>query len=104
MGYRLEVYKCEYTDCGGKLYGYLDDEELYTLKSWQWLHERNYVDKDEYWSYGASHECMLYKREYEEFIKLYIEDYNKHSLYGNTLSIDDFKDSLNADCVVICWE
>lgn len=32
MGYRLEIYTCKYTDCGGKLYGYVDDEELYELK------------------------------------------------------------------------
>lgn len=105
MGYRLEVSKVESSDCGGKLFGYISDEALHSCKSWKWLKEKGYIDEEDedMWDYGASHQTLLWSDEYEEFIKLYIEDYNTYSPYGNTLSLNDFKGSLSADKVLIEW-
>ena len=98
MGYRLEIPKLEYTgDCGGKLFGYISDEQLHDCKSWQWLKEHRYLDEEteDIWNYGIDHGVCLFGPYYEEFIKLYIEDYNKYSPYGNKLSLDDFEQTLN---------
>ena len=105
MGYRLEISKLEYSDCGGKLFGYIFTEELHTCKSWKWLKDHLHLDKEDedYWEYDAQHQVTLFKEDFREFIALYIEDYNRLSPYGNTLSLDDFKDSLSADRVLIEW-
>ena len=42
MGYRLEIYKAEYTYCGGKLFGYINEEDLPRCKSWIWLKKHLY--------------------------------------------------------------
>lgn len=105
MGYRLEISKLEYTDCGGKLFGYIDEDDLHTCKSWQWLKKHLYLDEEteDYWDYAFKHEAVLFKDDFKEFITLYIEDYNRLSPYGNTLSLDDFKESLATDRVLIQW-
>ena len=98
MGYRLEISKLEYTgDCGGKLFGYISDEQLHDCKSWQWLKEHGHLDEEteDIWGYGLTHGSYLFGTAFEEFIKLYIEDYNRYSPFGNKLSLDDFEQSLN---------
>ena len=104
MGYRLEISKLEHADCGGKLFGYIEDEELHECKSWQWLKEHGYLDKsdEDLWSYGFSHGAKLWHDDYEEFIKLYIEDYNRY-YKDYPITVDKFKESLDADCVYIEW-
>ena len=105
MGYRLEVSSVVYSDCGGKLFGYISDEEMHNCKSWQWLKNKELLTEynQDLWDYGIPHTVRLWHNDFEEFIKLYIEDYNKYSPYHNTLSLDDFKKSLSADEVIIEW-
>ena len=74
MGYRLEVSKIDYVYCGGKLYGYVSEEKLKQLKSYQWLLKKGYIDGDEYWSYGCNPQIVLRASEFREFMKLYIDD------------------------------
>lgn len=100
MGYRLEVSKVVYTGCcGGKLYGYIDDETLRQCKSWQWLKRKGFIDEfDEFdWDYGFEHRFVLSNNEFKEFIKLYINDKKKFGLhYQQALgeSLEDYKDVL----------
>ena len=107
MGYRLEISEVKYTDgdCGGKLFGYISEEELHKCKSWRWLKDHGYINSDDEdcWDYGASHQTVLWAHEFKEFIKLYIDDYNKYGQYGHQLSLDDFKNSLKAEQVLIEW-
>ena len=106
MGYRLEISEVKYTgECGGKLFGYISDEELHACRSWQWLKNRGYItEEDKYrWDYDCPHEAVLWHDEFEEFIKLYIDDYNKYGQYGHQLSLDDFEKSLKAEQVLIEW-
>ena len=97
MGYRLEVSKIEYTgDCGGKLFGYISEENLHKCKSWQWLKDKGYLKEglEDVWDYGITHGTLLPGPEYKEFIKLYIEDYNKYNQYNNKLSLSDFEKTI----------
>lgn len=106
MGYRLEISEVKYTgDCGGKLFGYISKEELHKCKSWRWLKDHGYItgEDEELWDYGFSHQSVLFADEFKEFIKLYIDDYNKYGQYGRQLSLDDFKKSLKAEQVLIEW-
>lgn len=106
MGYRLEISEVKYTgDCGGKLFGYISEEELHKCKSWRWLKDHGYINSDDEdcWYYDASHQTVLWAHEFKEFIKLYIDDYNKYGQYGRQLSLDDFKKSLRAEQVLIEW-
>ena len=79
MGYRLEMSKVEYSACGFKLYGYIDENILKQFKSYQWLLKHNYIDGDEYWDYGFNPQIILRPEDFKEFIKLYNEDYNSVS-------------------------
>lgn len=105
MGYRLEISKLEYADCGGKLFGYISEEELHTCKSWKWLKDHLHLDEEteDCWDYYCPHETVLLNDDFREFITLYIDDYNRLSPYGNTLCLDDFKESLSADRVFMEW-
>lgn len=106
MGYRLEISEVNYTgDCGGKLFGYISEEELHKCKSWQWLKDHGYLDgeDEDLWDYRFTHQSVLFADKFKEFIKLYIDDYNKYSQYGRQLSLDDFKKSLKAEQVLIEW-
>lgn len=104
MGYRLETSAVKPADCGGKLYGYISKKDLHKLKSWKWLVENEWVskaDKDK-WDYGYDHQMVMWHEDFEEFIKLYIEDYNTY--YGEkVLSLKDFKASLKAEMVLVEW-
>ena len=105
MGYRLEISSIEPQECGGKLFGYISDEDLHTCKSWKWMKDKGFLEKEyeDCWTYSFNHQMELWHDEFEEFIKLYIEDYNRLSPYGNTLSIDDFKSSLSHRLVLVEW-
>lgn len=77
MGYRLEISKIKYTGvCGGKLYGYTDDETLHKMKSYEWLKKNEYIEGDECWGYGFNPQIVLNKEDFIEFVKLYNEDLN----------------------------
>lgn len=111
MGYRLEFYNPNQhdefvPDCGGKLFGYIEDEELEKCKSWQWLKANGFfmhksytwkdngngakerytrVDREHYdetyaysWTYGFDHKMYLSHDKFKEFITLYIEDWNTY--------------------------
>lgn len=109
MGYRLEIYKAEYTYCGGKLFGYISEENLPKCKSWLWLKKHLYIEEDDayFWDYGADHTTMLYGREYKEFIYLYLEDYKKYG-YNNSDTIKELEKSIDYcddnDVMVLRWE
>ena len=104
MGYRLEISKLEYLDCGGKLFGYMETDELHKCKSWQWLKKHGYLDDglEDEWDYGVNHGTALYHSAYEEFIKLYVEDFNNH-YKDYQITLDKFKKSLDADWVYLEW-
>lgn len=76
MGYRLEISEVKYKACGGKLYGYCDEEKL---KSYKWLLDKGYLDGDEYFTYGFWGNIVLMPHEFKEFIELYNEDVNEQS-------------------------
>lgn len=108
MGYRLEIYKAEYLECGGKLFGYISDEDLHKCKSWLWLKRRGFLheDDDELWDYGATHEVLLFGDDYKKFIDLYIEDYIKYG-YNNPDTIKNLRltqKCKDLDSFVIAWE
>ena len=114
MGYRLEISKLEYArkleyvGCGGKLFGYIDDEELHECKSWQWLKRHGYLDKsdEDLWDYGVWHTTLLSGKEYKQFIKLYTDDYKEYG-YNNPTIIKELNESLGCDdddWMVITWE
>ena len=106
MGYRLEVYKLEHAESGGKLFGYISDEELHTCKSWKWLKDKGLLEEglEDAWCYGITHAQDLFHDDYLEFIKLYIEDYNRLSPFGSHLTLEDFSKSLAAGEVALYWE
>ena len=79
MGYRLEISEIEYKGCGGKLYGYFEDETK--LRSWKWLKNHKYIDGDEYWDYGYNPQIVLPNEEFQVFIELYIHDLLKYYKY-----------------------
>lgn len=76
MGYRLEISEVKYKACGGKLFGYCDEEKL---KSYKYLLDKGYLDGDEYFTYGFSGDIVLNSDEFKEFIELYNEDCNKQN-------------------------
>lgn len=86
MGYRLEVSEVKPTICGGKLYGYVEDEELKELKSYKWLEKNGYVKGGEDWDYGFNPKIELSPKEFKEFFDLYREDYKK--TYGCEVTLD----------------
>lgn len=100
MGYRLEISEVKYTgECGG----YFCEEDLHKCKSWRWLKERGYVDEEDLRDGVFYHQVMLFQNEFIEFIKLYIDDYNKYNDCGHKLSLDDFVHSLGVEKVLIEW-
>lgn len=114
MGYRLEISKIEPCCDGGKLYGYIDEEDLRKCKSWKWLKEKGCFvdfdgdDDDDYatlWDYGVDHRIVMYPEDFEEFIKLYIEDkkkYGPYHQYGECL--EDYAEALKSQHkVLIEW-
>lgn len=103
MGYRLEISKVEHVESGGKLFGYIEDEELHKCKSWQWLRDRNYFDtKNDVWGYGYEHTILLDEEDYRQFIELYIEDYNKH--FGlDLMKLEDFEETFGSEYVLLEW-
>ena len=129
MGYRLEFSDPNHKDnilfsCGGKLYGYLDDEfDIKTLKSWQWMKKNGFFDDYKYdyesekvivkydelyaeeWGYGFRHTMYLTKEQFLEFIKLYIEDRN--NLWFNDTeyedSLDNYHDALQLNVIMCEW-
>lgn len=108
MGYCLEISKKEYCDCGGALYGYISDDELKQCKSWQWL-KKHHNDKfddnidDFIWGIGSSPGITMWPSEYKEFIKLYIDDYNKFSS-SDKISLKNFEKSLSSnDKILVEW-
>lgn len=106
MGYRLEVYKAEYVECFGKLYGYIDRKDLKELKSYKWLLRNEYItgEPDEYWNYGFNPNIVLDHWDFEEFLKLYIEDFN--NVRGEeVLKLEDYKELLNDKSdKILMWE
>lgn len=78
MGYRLEIEKIvkkETIFYGTKLYGYIDENKLPELNSYNFLEAYRYATKDDYWDYGASHQMLMWIRDFREFAKLYKSDY-----------------------------
>lgn len=78
MGFRLEISKIKYVTSGSKMYGYVEDETLENLKSYQWLLKHGYIDGDEYWDYGCDVQIILRPDQFKEFITLYNEDFNEY--------------------------
>ena len=136
MGYRLEFYNPNQhdefvPDCGGKLFGYIEDEELEKCKSWQWLKANGFflrktyvcekdengnymrVDKTYYdenypylWTYGYEHKMYLSHDKFKEFIELYIEDWNTYrrpQTSCDEMTIDEYAYTLSLDVVECVW-
>lgn len=103
MGYRLEICDEEgkIIESGRKFYGYQEESELHTYKSWNWLKERGFVDENDIFSYGFWYKIPLIQSDFKEFIELYICDFN--SVYENGLSISDFEESLKQEKVYLLW-
>ena len=114
MGYRLEIYKGIFTGfTGGKLYGYIDDEKIKDLKSYQYLVNIGKVDEefDKQWGYGFNKKILLNKDEFREFIELYKEDLNEYggentkecfNKQYNSKGFQEFLDEINDK--IISWE
>lgn len=109
MGYRLEVSTIKYCCCGGKLYGYISDDDMKKCKSWKWLVKNGYAEMSEdfgipFYEYDAPNYTVLTKREFEEFIKLYIDDKKKYGTYHQIgENIDEYKEALQSNYVLIEW-
>lgn len=108
MGYRLKIYRADYACCGGKLFGYISEEDLPKCKSWVWLNKHGYLyEEDKYcWDYCIEHTTMLYGDDYREFMDLYIKDYKKFG-YNNPETIKELTDSIDktndSDVMIIRW-
>ena len=101
MGYRLEMSEIKYSACGGKLYGYVDDEKQ--LRSYKWLLDKGYIDGDEYWGYGYNPQIILTPHDFKEFIKLYLEDFKQTKKYDFPY-IEDLKKLKNSgNDVLLEW-
>lgn len=74
MGYRLEISKIEHVYCGGKLYGYVPEEQLKQLKSYQWLLKHGWIDNDSVFDYGFNPCIQLNPVDFRQFMKLYMAD------------------------------
>lgn len=136
MGYRLEFYNPNQhdefvPDCGGKLFGYIENEELEKCKSWQWLKANGFflrktyvyekdengndmrIDKTYYdenypylWTYGYEHKMYLSHDKFKEFITLYIEDWNTYrrpQTNCEEMTIDEYTYTLSLDVVECVW-
>lgn len=118
MGYRLEFKdpnKDELLDsCGGKLYGYIEYDDLKECKSWNWMKENGFFNSSdgmydeeyaEMWDYGAYHTMYLTKDQFHEFITLYIEDRNKFWFNDSEYkdSLENYYDALKLNVIKCEW-
>lgn len=136
MGYRLEFYNPNQhdefvPDCGGKLFGYIENEELEKCKSWQWLKDNGFfliksydwktdengkfvridreISDENYpylWTYGYEHKMYLSHDKFKEFIELYIEDWNTYrrpQTNCEEMTIDEYAYTLSLDVVECVW-
>ena len=95
MGYRLEIYSGVFTGfTGGKLYGYVDDNVLQKLKSYQYLINIGKLDKefDTKFGYGFNRKILLKHDQFKKFIELYKQDIND---YGSPNAIKCFNEQYN---------
>lgn len=136
MGYRLEFYNPnqhdEYVpDCGGKLFGYIENDELEKCKSWKWLKDNGFFSSKSYewkddgnghyiridkeyndevypylWTYGYEHKMFLSHDKFKEFIELYIDDWNRYrrpNTLCDVMTINDYEYTLSLDVVECLW-
>lgn len=87
------------------LFGYISKAEQEQCKSWQWLKEHY---KDEFsdidYFYNIPVEITMGVETFNDFIKLYIEDYNKFSPFKQRLTLKNFEDELKpGDDVLVRW-
>lgn len=110
MGYRMYAYPVfGEGECGGKLYGEIEEEVLHNLPSWKWLVSHGYVDNSDgvdFCSCGGYNHTIMFKDEFLEFIKLYVDDFNEYwkpKAKEGKLSLDDFEECLSAERVCMEW-
>ena len=128
MGYRLEFTNPNRPEqiihsCGGKLFGYIENDILEKCKSWNWLKEHGFfceiiskyedgkqIEIREYnevysycWDYGVDHKMFLSKEQFKEFITLYIEDRNTYWASGWSDSLENYSDALDLDVIECAW-
>lgn len=87
------------------LFGYISKAEQEQCKSWQWLKE-HYKDKfdDIDYFYNIPVEITMDVEMFDDFIKLYIEDYNKFLPSERKLTLKDFENELKSgDDVLVYW-
>lgn len=87
------------------LFGYISKAEQEQCKSWQWLKE---YCKDKFgdidYFYNMPVEIIMNAEMFDDFIKLYIEDYNKFLPSERKLTPKDFEDELKSgDDVLVYW-
>lgn len=112
MGYRLELSAVRYLDLlGTKLYGYVSDDTLHQMKSYQFLEKHGFVDGDEIWDYNFEGNFVLAPDEAREFLTLYKDDVNTYSEFykdkkdfdwdGKWLEIEELLN--NGYCILLQW-
>lgn len=107
MGYRLEIYNKneEYICCGGKLFGYYIKQK--DLECYKWMLNKKYIDEDTIFDYGSDIEFILERKEFEEFISLYLIEYIKFGFgcYDTALELIN-KILLNKELnqIIVTWE
>lgn len=87
------------------LFGYISKAEQEQCKSWQWLKE-HYEDEfgDIDYFYNIPVEITMDAEMFNDFIRLYIEDYNKFLPSERRLTLKDFGDEpKSGDDVLVYW-
>lgn len=80
MGYRLAIEKCKMIYYNTKLFGYVEKENLKSLK---YLIDIDKLSEDVQFEYGIDNEIVLNGEQMKKFIKLYNEDLNNFNFYSN---------------------
>ena len=77
MGYRLDAYLANDESkwaCFGKFYGYVDD---WKLSSYRYLVEIGKIAEKTIFGYGHYPKIVLSAEEFEKFVFLYLDDWEK---------------------------
>lgn len=111
MGYRLCFHDTKKTCfvCN-KFFGYIDDDVMKNLKSWEWIRKREAENDERYrdveqalfwWHFVTeAHQFELTHDEVEEFLTLYVND---RVSQGIPDSLDEYSEILKLPKAIIEW-